>query len=135
MNTKLLAVLPGDGIGPEVMAEALKVLERIRKIYGFSCELQEADFGGIAIDNHGEALPRTTLDLCKRADAVLLGSIGGPKWESLPPARQPERAGLLPIRKELGLFANLRPAIIFPQLTDASPLKAEILQGDWMSWW
>lgn len=124
-----MAVLPGDGIGPEVMAEALKVLKKIEANYDVKCETTEADFGGIAIDNHGEALPASTLDLCKKSDAVLLGSIGGPKWENLPPAKQPERAGLLPIRKELGLFANLRPAIIFPQLTAASPLKEEILEG------
>jgi 3-isopropylmalate dehydrogenase len=129
MNTELLAVLPGDGIGPEVMAEALKVLEKIRSTHQFECEIREADFGGIAIDNHGEALPASTLELCKSARAVLLGSIGGPKWETLPPEKQPERAGLLPIRKALGLFANLRPAIIFPQLIAASPLKEEILQG------
>ncbi len=123
-----IAVLPGDGIGPEVMAEALKVLDKIKVIFDISCTTEEADFGGIAIDNHGEALPKSTLELCKKSDAVLLGSIGGPKWEKLPPAEQPERAGLLPIRKELGLFANLRPAIIFPQLKAASPLKEEILK-------
>lgn len=124
-----IAVLPGDGIGPEVMAEALKVLDKIKNKFNIACTLQEADFGGIAIDNHGKALPESTLDLCKKSDAVLLGSIGGPKWENLPPSEQPERAGLLPIRKELGLFANLRPAIIFPQLTAASPLKEDILKG------
>lgn len=123
-----IAVLPGDGIGPEVMAEALKVLEKIKVAFDITCTIQEADFGGIAIDNHGKALPKSTLDLCKNSDAVLLGSIGGPKWETLPPSEQPERAGLLPIRKELGLFANLRPAIIFPQLISASPLKEEILK-------
>jgi len=123
-----IAVLPGDGIGPEVMAEGLKVLDKIKVAFNVSCTIKEADFGGIAIDNHGEALPKSTLDICKSSDAVLLGSIGGPKWESLPPSKQPERAGLLPIRKELGLFANLRPAIIFPQLTAASPLKEEILK-------
>ena len=128
-NSYNIAVLPGGGIGPEVMAEALKVLDKIRELFNISCTTHEADFGGIAIDNHGEALPGSTLELCKRADAVLLGSIGGPRWENLPPSQQPERAGLLPIRKELGLFANLRPAIIFPQLTAASPLKEEILQG------
>ncbi|MEA1911581.1 MAG: 3-isopropylmalate dehydrogenase, partial [Spirochaetota bacterium] len=123
-----IAILPGDGIGPEVMAEGLKVIEKIKTVFNISCTTTQADFGGIAIDNHGEALPQSTLDLCKKSDAVLLGSIGGPKWENLPPSRQPERAGLLPIRKELGLFANLRPAIIFPQLTAASPLKEEILK-------
>ncbi len=128
-NNYNIAVLPGDGIGPEVMAEALKVLDRIKGVSNISCTTQEADFGGIAIDNHREALPESTLKLCKNSDAVLLGSIGGPAWENLPPEQQPERAGLLPIRKELGLFANLRPAIIFPQLTAASPLKEEILHG------
>ena len=126
-NTFNIAVLPGDGIGPEVMAEALKVLDKINTKFNIDCRMESADFGGIAIDNHGEALPEATLDLCKKSDAVLLGSIGGPKWEDLPPEKQPERAALLPIRKELGLFANLRPAVIFPQLSEASPLKDEIL--------
>ncbi|MCD6396548.1 MAG: 3-isopropylmalate dehydrogenase [Spirochaetaceae bacterium] len=128
-NTYNITVLPGDGIGPEVMAEAMKVLDKIKASFKVDCRTQAADFGGIAIDNHGSALPESTLSLCKKSDAVLLGSIGGPKWETLPPEQQPERAALLPIRKELGLFANLRPAVIFPQLSAASPLKDEILEN------
>ncbi len=129
MATKRIAVLPGDGIGPEVMAEAVKVLDRIAKIYGLEFEKTWADVGGIAIDNHGKALPESTLAACRSADAILFGSVGGPKWERLPPAEQPERAALLPLRKTFDLFANLRPAIIFPQLTGASPLRPELI-GD-----
>ena len=120
---KSVAVLAGDGIGPEVMAEARKVLSAVEKRFELSLEYREADVGGIAIDEHGTALPEETLEVCRSSDAVLFGSVGGPKWESLPPAEQPERAALLPLRKIFGLFANLRPAIIFPQLRDASPLK------------
>ncbi len=129
MKTYKIAVLSGDGIGPEVMAEAEKVLSAVEKKYGVSFELTRADVGGIAIDNHGKALPESTVDICKNSDAVLFGSVGGPKWETLPPEEQPERAALLPIRKIFKLFANLRPAIVFPQLKDASPLKSEII-GD-----
>lgn len=120
---KTVAVLPGDGIGPEVMAEAKKVLFAVEKKFNLSLTYDEADVGGVAIDNHGVALPDSTLQVCRASDAILFGSVGGPKWESLPPAEQPERAALLPLRKIFGLFANLRPAIIFPQLKDASPLK------------
>ncbi|MFP4330680.1 MAG: 3-isopropylmalate dehydrogenase [Spirochaetaceae bacterium] len=120
---KTVALLAGDGIGPEVMAEALKVLSAVQRKFSLTLEYREADVGGIAIDNHGKALPESTLAACRQADAILFGSVGGPKWESLPPAQQPERAALLPLRKIFGLFANLRPAIIFPQLRDASPLK------------
>lgn len=120
---KTVAVLAGDGIGPEVMAEARKVLSAVEKKFNLSLSYEEADVGGIAIDNHGKALPESTLEVCRRSDAILFGSVGGPKWENLPPAEQPERAALLPLRKIFGLFANLRPAIIFPQLKDASPLK------------
>lgn len=120
---KIVAVLPGDGIGPEVMAEARKVLTAVEKKFDLTLAYEEAEVGGIAIDNQGRALPDSTLQVCKSSDAILFGSVGGPKWESLPPAEQPERAALLPLRKIFGLFANLRPAIIFPQLKDASPLK------------
>ena len=120
---KIVAVLAGDGIGPEVMAEARKVLSAVEKKFGITLEYREADVGGIAIDTHGKALPDSTLEICRGSDAILFGSVGGPKWESLPPAEQPERAALLPLRKVFGLFANLRPAIIFPQLKGASPLK------------
>ena len=126
---KKIAVLPGDGIGPEVMAQALKVLEALEKKYGLTIEKKQADVGGIAIDNHGEALPESTIKTCEESDAILFGSVGGPKWEKLPPEQQPERGALLPLRKHFQLFANLRPAIVFRGLASASPLKAEII-GD-----
>ena len=123
MKAKLkLAVLPGDGIGPEVMAEAIRVLQVVEKKFDLSIELKEADVGGIAIDKHGTALPDQTIKLCRESDAILFGSVGGPKWESLPPAQQPERAALLPLRKLFGLYANLRPAICYPALVHASPV-------------
>src|SRR6185369_12534205 len=129
MNTKNIAVLAGDGIGPEVMAEALKVLEVLEKKTGLKVEKTYADIGGIAIDNHGKALPDSTLKTCEAADAILFGSVGGPKWEKLPPAEQPERGALLPLRKHFNLYANLRPAIVFKGLAGASPLKPEVI-GD-----
>ena len=122
-----IAVLPGDGIGPEVMTEALKVLDRISSRFNVEFEYKEALIGGIAIDEKGDAFPDETKEICDWADAILFGAVGGPKWESLPPEKQPERAALLPIRKRYELFANLRPAIVFPALIEASPLKAEIL--------
>lgn len=125
--TKKIAVLAGDGIGPEVMAEALKVLAVLEKKYGITLEKTPADVGGIAIDNHGKALPQSTIDVCEAADAILFGSVGGPKWEKMPPAEQPERGALLPLRKHFGLYANLRPSIIFKGLAGASPLKPEII--------
>lgn len=124
-----LAVLAGDGIGPEVMKEAEKVLDVLSKKFGLSISKTHADVGGIAYDNHGKCLPQSTINVCEAADAILFGSVGGPKWESLPPNEQPERGALLPLRKHFGLYANLRPAIIFPQLRDASPLKPELI-GD-----
>jgi len=125
---KQIAVLPGDGIGPEVMQEALKVLEAVRSRFGFAFDYQEADVGGCAIDRYGEALPPDTLALCEQSDAILFGSVGGPRWESLPPAQQPERASLLPLRKHFGLFCNLRPARVFKALAAASPLKPAIVK-------
>jgi len=122
-----IAVLPGDGIGPEVMAEALRVLDAIERRYDCRIERTFAHIGGIAIDLEGKALPQTTIDICRASDAVLLGSVGGPQWEHLPPMEQPERGGLLPMRKLFNLYANLRPAIVFPSLTGASSLKEEIL--------
>ena len=127
--SKKIAVLAGDGIGPEVMEQALRVLKAVQKRFGLDVETPAADVGGIAIDNHGTALPDGTVALCRSSDAVLFGSVGGPKWENLPPQEQPERGALLPLRKIFGLFANLRPAIVFPQLVDASPLKPELLKG------
>lgn len=121
-----IAVLPGDGIGPEVMREALKVLEAVRNQFDFQFEYETADVGGCAIDNWGEALPAATIRLCESSQAVLFGSVGGPKWETLPPDKQPERAALLPLRKHFHLFCNLRPAKIYPSLASASPLKPEI---------
>ena len=123
-----IAVLPGDGIGPEVMKQAVKVLDRAAKIYGFALEYEFADIGGAAIDNHGTALPDTTLALCEQSDAILFGSVGGPQWENLAPEQQPERGALLPLRKHFGLYCNLRPAKIFPPLASASPLKPEIVK-------
>ncbi len=129
MTTAKIAVLPGDGIGPEVMKEAEKVLAAAGRIFDFRCELEHADVGGIAIDRHGTALPDSTLEVCRKSDAILFGSVGGPKWENLPPDRQPERAALLPLRKIFDLYANLRPAIVFPQLKGASPLRPDLI-GD-----
>ncbi len=124
-----VAVLPGDGIGPEVMAQAIRVMEAVAQKTNMDLEYSEADVGGIAIDNHGEALPSSTLELCESSDAILFGSVGGPKWESLPPNQQPERASLLPLRKHFKLFCNLRPARVFPELVSACPLRADIV-GD-----
>ena len=126
---KKIAVLPGDGIGPEVMEEAVKVLTAAGEIYGFDLELEYADVGGAAIDNHGTALPQSTLSLCEASDAILFGSVGGPKWENLPPEQQPERGALLPLRKHFGLYCNLRPAKVFSTLASASPLRTDIV-GD-----
>jgi 3-isopropylmalate dehydrogenase len=123
---KRVAVLAGDGIGPEVMREALKVLAAVRARFGIALAWEEALVGGAAIDRRGTALPPETLAACRAADAVLFGSVGGPQWESLPPERQPERAALLPLRRHFGLFCNLRPARLYPELAAASPLKAEI---------
>lgn len=129
-KTFKVAVLPGDGIGPEVMAEALKVLEAVSNRFSVTFETEQADVGGIAIDRHGKALPDSTVAACRAADAILFGSVGGPKWEGLPPDEQPERGALLPLRKAFGLFANLRPAIIFPDLKGASPLKSDVVGGE-----
>ena len=121
-----IAVLPGDGIGPEVMAEARKVLAAVSTAFGIGFEFSEHDVGGIAIDNHGCPLPPSTLAACEAADAVLFGSVGGPKWEHLPPNDQPERGALLPLRAHFKLFCNLRPARIYTGLEQFSPLRADI---------
>ena len=126
MNTIHFTNLPGDGIGTEVMSVALKVLEKTGKAHNFSCETTSHDVGGIGIDNHGSALPESTLKACQAVDAILFGSVGGPKWESLPPKEQPERAALLPLRKAFELFANLRPGNLFPELADLSPLRTDV---------
>ncbi|MDR1789408.1 MAG: 3-isopropylmalate dehydrogenase [Opitutaceae bacterium] len=123
MQTLKFAVLPGDYIGPEVMTEALRVLEHVARQEGFSLDYTVADVGGAGIDNHGKALPESTVAVCRGADAILFGSVGGPKWEKLPPNEQPERAALLPLRKAFNLFANIRPGLLYKDLVDASPLK------------
>ena len=126
MSRKVL-VLPGDGIGPEIMAEAVRVLETLQH-GGLDIELVHALVGGAAYDAAGTPLPAQTLRLAREADAVLLGAVGGPKWESIDIALRPEK-GLLGLRSELGLFANLRPAVLFPQLASASTLRAEVVAG------
>ncbi len=124
---KKVAVLPGDGIGPEVTREAIKVLETVKKRFSLKIETVFSDVGGCAIDKYGIALPEKTIKVCKASDAILFGSVGGPKWEHLPPEQQPERASLLTLRKQFQLFCNLRPARIFPSLAGASPLHPEIV--------
>src|SRR6056297_1836786 len=124
-----VAVLPGDGIGPEVMTAALKVLDAVEQRYDVRFERTLANVGGAGIDLEGKALPETTVAICKAADAILFGSVGGPKWEDLPPEEQPERGALLPLRKIFGLFCNLRPAIIFPALTGNSSLREDVIEG------
>ncbi len=128
-NSYKIAVLAGDGIGPEVMAEALKVLRKIEASPGIKFEFNEQLVGGAAIDAVGQALPAETVAACAQSDAILFGSVGGPKWEKLPPNEQPERGALLPLRKHFGLFANLRPSICYPSLTHASPVKDSIIEG------
>ncbi|MBL6919906.1 MAG: 3-isopropylmalate dehydrogenase [Puniceicoccaceae bacterium] len=123
MKTLKFAVLPGDGIGPEVMEVALDILKKTGEKFGFELDYDHADIGGIAIDNHGVAFPDSTKGICEKSEAILFGSVGGPKWESLPPKEQPERAALLPIRKAFALYANVRPGLLYSQLTEASPLK------------
>ena len=125
--TNKIAVLPGDGIGQEIVAEAVKVLKALQSD-GLKLEMEHALVGGAAYDATGTPLPEETLRLAKQSDAVLLGAVGGYKWESLDISVRPEK-GLLGLRKELGLFANLRPAILYPQLADASTLKPEIVSG------
>ena len=125
--TKRVLVLPGDGIGPEIVAEAVKVLDKLVG-EGLDIELDEGLVGGAAYDATGTPLPEATLDMAREADAILLGAVGGYKWESLDISVRPEK-GLLGLRSELGLFSNLRPAVLAPQLADASSLKPEIVAG------
>lgn len=124
-----IAVLPGDGIGQEIVPEAVKVLHACGEKFGLAFEFREALVGGAAIDATGHPLPEETLNLCRESDAVLLGAIGGPKWDNLPVHLRPEAGALLPLRKELGLYANLRPAVLYEALIDASPLRREIVEG------
>ena len=126
MSSYKIAVLPGDGIGPEVMAQAHKVLDAISKRFAITINTKEYDVGGAAIDKHGEPLPQATVQGCEEADAVLFGSVGGPKWEHLPPDSQPERGALLPLRKHFKLFSNLRPARLYQALEAFCPLRADI---------
>jgi 3-isopropylmalate dehydrogenase len=123
-----IAVLPGDGIGPEIVPQAVQVLEAIAAQFGHSFEFRQTDVGGAAIDKTGKPLPAATLKLAKESDAVLLGAVGGPKWEGLAYNVRPERA-LLGLREQLGLYANLRPAKLYPMLADASTLKPEVITG------
>jgi 3-isopropylmalate dehydrogenase len=123
-----LVLLPGDGIGPEVVAEAERVLKVIADKFGHQFRTRRMPMGGNAIDSHGDPLPAETLEACRAADAILLGAVGGPKWDD-PQAKTRPEAGLLRLRKELGLFANLRPIAPSPHLLDASPLKASIISG------
>ncbi len=126
MSTYQVAVLAGDGIGPEVMAEAIKVVNAVAKQQQFTIHWQHQLVGGAAIDATGMPLPPETMATCEQADAILFGSVGGPKWVNLPPDSQPERGSLLPLRKRFGLFCNLRPAKIHPGLEALSPLRADI---------
>jgi 3-isopropylmalate dehydrogenase len=126
--SRKIAVLAGDGIGPEIVAEAINVLKFLNQDMSLGFEFEAGLIGGAAYDAAGTPFPQATLDLAKQADAILLGAVGGPKWEPLPHAVRPER-GLLGIRSELDLFANLRPAILYPQLVDASTLKPEVVSG------
>ncbi|HDR0643298.1 3-isopropylmalate dehydrogenase [Pasteurella multocida] len=126
MQTFNIAVLSGDGIGPEIMAEAIKVLDVVQQKYSFQLNYRTFDVGGIAIDKHGTPLPEATLKGCEESDAILFGSVGGPKWEHLPPAQQPERGALLPLRKHFALFCNLRPATLYKGLEKFCPLRADI---------
>lgn len=121
-----IAVIQGDGIGPEIIGETLKVLEKIGEKYHHSFHFQKVLAGGCAIDEVGTCLPYETLNICKNSDSVLLGAVGGPKWDHVPGEQRPEKA-LLRLRKELGLFSNIRPALLFPQLKNACPLKEEIV--------
>lgn len=127
MSKKIL-ILPGDGIGPEIVTEAVKVLAALRDDYGLDIDMDEALVGGAAYDAAGHPLPDATLELAREADAILLGAVGGTKWESLDISVRPEK-GLLGLRSELKLFANLRPAILYPQLAGASTLKPEVVSG------
>lgn len=125
---KNILVLPGDGIGPEIVAQAVKVMEAAKRRFSLDITWEEAKVGGAAYDAEGDPLPEATLEKARAADAILFGSIGGPKWDQIERDKRPER-GLLRLRSSLGLFANLRPAILFPQLAAASSLKPEVVSG------
>ena len=125
--TARVALLPGDGVGPEVTREAVKVLSAAGQAFGFSLEYTEALVGGCAVDDAGDPLPERTLQVCRDADAILFGAVGGPKWDYLPGDKRPEQ-GILGLRKTLGLFANLRPVVLWPALSSQTPLKAELVR-------
>lgn len=125
-NTTRIAVLSGDGIGPEVMEQALRVLAAVQQRFGLKLDYTHADVGGAAIDRQGSALPASTIAAGEASKAILFGSVGGPQWEHLPPARQPERGALLPLRRHFNLFCNLRPAILPPALLSCSPIRPEL---------
>lgn len=125
---KRITVLAGDGIGPEIVTEAIKVLNKISEKYNHTFEYTHVDIGGCSIDKFGVPITDEGMQKCKDSDSVLLGAVGGPKWDNCPPAIRPEKA-LLAVRRELGLFANLRPTKLFPQLASASPLKESIVGG------
>lgn len=127
MSHRIL-LLPGDGIGPEVVEQAKRVLEATAGVFDLDLIFDSADLGGVAIDRHGEPYPEATRLLARQADAILLGAVGGPKWDALPAGERPER-GLLAIRSDLDLFCNLRPAMLYPQLADASSLKPDLVAG------
>ncbi len=124
-----ILLLPGDGIGKEIVPEAVKALKAVGERFGIDFNFQEALVGGEAYDHCGHPLPDETLRLCRESDAILLGAIGGPKWEQLPVHLRPEAGALLPLRKKLGLYGNIRPAKLYPGLIDASPLKPEVIKG------
>ncbi len=126
--TKKIAVLPGDGIGPEIVREAVKVLEALKANHGLDIEMTEGTIGGAGYDAAGDPLPAATLELAQNSDAILLGAVGGPQYDTLDRPLRPER-GLLRIRKELNLFGNLRPALLYPELAEASSLKPEVVSG------
>ena len=127
MEAKVV-LLPGDGIGPEITASARRVLETVAGLFGHTFEFDTRPIGGCAIDEYGDPLPASTLEACRQADAILLGAVGGPKWDD-PTAKTRPEAGLLTLRKELGLYANLRPITAHSQLLDASPLRRELIEG------
>ncbi len=124
-----IAVLAGDGIGVEIVPQAIKALDKVAELFGYEFSYTNGLIGGAAIDAAGEPLPAETLELCKSSEAVLLGAVGGPKWDNLPVAMRPEVGALLPLRKALGLYGNIRPCFLFPMLADSSTLKREVIAG------
>ena len=125
---KTIAVIKGDGIGPEIVSVTLDILDKTAKKFGHTFTYQEVLAGGCAIDAYGQCLPQETLDACLASDSVLLGAVGGPKWDHVPGPQRPEKA-LLGLRSKLGLYANLRPAVLFPQLANACPQEGDYVAG------